>query len=313
MIPVKDFDLKNFNAKEIVSQMKESGGFTAKKLGTSVDILSNMIKDKQSLNFLSFPADIISTGTRGIIKEMIKRKWFDVVITTCGTLDHDIARSYKNYYHGEFEMDDVELHKKHVHRLGNILIPEESYGIILEDKVGKFIKDIYSQDKKELATYELCWEFGKRIKNKDSILYWCWKNKIPMIIPGITDGSIGYQLWQFYQKHKDFKINILKDEQLLSDIIWNAKKSGALMIGGGISKHHVIWWNAFRQGLERAVYITTAVEYDGSLSGARTREAISWGKIKETAKHVTVEGDATIHLPIIFSTLVMKINNTSNF
>jgi deoxyhypusine synthase len=307
MKPVKDFDLKNSDAKNLIKQMKESGGFTAKKLGIAVEIIEDMLKDKDSLNFISFPADIIATGTRGIIKEMIRRKWFDVVITTCGTLDHDIARSYKNYYHGEFEMDDVELHKKNIHRLGNVLIPMESYGIVLEEKVSRFLNEIYTKGKKELSTYELCWEFGRLVNNKESILYWCWKNKIPMIIPGITDGAVGYQMFQFYQKHKDFKIDIFKDEQLLSDLVWNAKKTGALVIGGGISKHHLIWHCQFAGGLNRAVYLTTAQEYDGSLSGARTREAISWGKIRETADHVTVEGDATITLPLIFSSLVEKI------
>src|SRR3989344_8919478 len=195
MKPVKDFDIKSTDSEELIKQMKESGGFTAKKLGVATDIIKEMVTDKNAVNFLSFPADIIATGTRGVIKEMIKRKWFSIVITTCGTLDHDIARSYKDYYHGEFEMDDAELHKKDIHRLGNVLVPIDSYGMILEEKVGQFLKEIYEEGKRELATYELCWEFGKRISNENSILHWCWKNKIPMIIPGITDGSIGYQIW----------------------------------------------------------------------------------------------------------------------
>ena len=55
------------------------------------------------------------------------------------------------------------------------------------------------------------------------------------------------------------------------------------------------------------VYVTTAVEYDGSLSGAQTREGISWGKIKEKADNVTIEGDATIILPIIVSALLERL------
>ncbi|MCS7115015.1 MAG: deoxyhypusine synthase family protein, partial [Candidatus Bathyarchaeota archaeon] len=105
----------------------------------------------------------------------------------------------------------------------------------------------------------------------------------------------------------DLKINVLRDEQLLSDMVWQAKKSGALIIGGGISKHHVLWWNLFKEGLDYAVYITTAVEYDGSLSGARPREAVSWGKIKEKAKTVTIEADATIILPMLFAALLERL------
>ena len=298
--PVKDFDIKKDSVKDLVNGMKQSGGFTSKKLATGIEILKDMFNEKDCLNFLSFPADIIATGTRGVIRDFVKNKMFSVVITTSGTLDHDIARSFKDYYHGSFDTDDNELHKKGVNRLGNVFIPNESYGEIIEEKMLQWLKEIFVE-KKELATYELCWELGKRLK-EDSILYWCWKNKIPVIVPGITDGAVGYQLWQFSQKEK-IKIDVLKDEQLLSDLVWNAKKSGALIVGGGISKHHVIWWNQFKKGLDYAVYISTAVEYDGSLSGARPREAVSWGKINEKAKFIAIEEDATVALPIIYASL----------
>ncbi len=306
LIPIKDIEIKRKNSVNIlVKQMYKSGGFTAKNLAIGIDILERMIKNKNCLKFLSFPACIVATGTRGVIKEMVKRKLFDVLITTCGTLDHDLARVWKDYYHGDFLMNDKELHKKGINRLGNVLVPNESYGLVIEEKMSKFLKEIYSENK-ELSSYEVVWEIGKRIKNKDSILYWCYKNKIPVVIPGITDGAVGYQIWQFSQDHK-FKIDILKDEKLLSDLTWKAKKTGALIIGGGISKHHTIWWNQFSGGLKYAVYITTAAEWDGSLSGARPREAISWGKINEKAKYVTIEEDATVALPIMFSALLERL------
>ncbi len=307
MEKVKDFELsKGASADTLIRQMLMSGGFTAKNLAVAVDILEAMMKEKSILNFLSFPACIIATGTRGVIRDMIKQKWFHVVVTTCGTLDHDLARCYRDYYHGDFYMDDKELRKRGISRIGNVLVPDASYGEIIEEKMREFLNSIYADGKRELATYELCWEIGKRL-NENSILHWCWKNRIPVIVPGITDGAVGYQLWLFSQDHKDLKINVLKDEQLLNDMVWQAKKSGALIIGGGISKHHVLWWNLFKKGLDYAVYITTAVEYDGSLSGARPREAISWGKIREKAKTVTVEADATVVIPIMYAALLERL------
>ncbi|MEM3874283.1 MAG: deoxyhypusine synthase [Candidatus Bathyarchaeia archaeon] len=307
MEKVKDFEIsKGVSADTLIRQMLESGGFTAKNLALGVDILEAMLKEREILNFLSFPACIIATGTRGIIRDMVKRKWFHVLVTTCGTLDHDLARCYRDYFQGDFYMDDKELHRKGISRIGNVLVPNASYGEIIEEKMTEFLNSIYAEGKRELATYELCWEIGKRL-NENSILYWCWKNHIPVIVPGITDGAVGYQIWQFSQDHKDLKINVLKDEQLLNDMVWGAKKSGALIIGGGISKHHVLWWNLFKKGLDYAVYITTAVEYDGSLSGARPREAISWGKIREKAKTVTIEADATIALPIVYTALLERL------
>jgi len=308
MEPIKDIKLTK-DMDELVGQMYKSGGFTAKKFALGVDILEQMNKE-ECTKFLSFPACIIATGTRGILRELLRKKLVDVVITTTGTLDHDLARIWKNYYHGSFEMDDRELHKKGINRLGNILIPNESYGIILERKLQPIMKEIHLE-RKELSTHELIWEIGKRLKkekNKEgSIVYWSWKNKIPIFIPGIMDGAVGSQLWFFWQNHRDLRIDLFLDEQKLSDIVFNSKKTGALIIGGGISKHHTLWWNQFRDGLDYAVYITTANEFDGSLSGARTREAISWSQVRERAKHVTIEGDATLILPFMSAALLRRL------
>ncbi|MEM2111429.1 MAG: deoxyhypusine synthase [Candidatus Bathyarchaeia archaeon] len=301
---VKDYRLhENMTISELISQMRMAWGFTAEKIVTGVDILKKMIDDPKCVKFLSFPACIVATGTRGVLREMVKRRYVDVIVTTCGTLDHDLARSWKNYYQGSFDMDDHELHRKGINRLGNVLVPNESYGLIIEEKIHELLSALWKEGVKKFSSRELCKEIGRRICGEDSILYWASKNEIPIYVPGITDGAVGYQLWMFSQDHK-LEIDTLKDEQELSDLIFESERTGALIIGGGISKHHVIWWNQFKGGLDYAIYVTTAVEWDGSLSGAKVREAISWGKVKETAKHVTIEGDATVILPLMMASMM---------
>jgi deoxyhypusine synthase len=311
-IIVEDIKITNKNTtNELISQFYKSGGFTAKKVANGLDIIEKMVKEKNCVKFLSFPACICSTGTRGIIRDLIKKNLVDILITTSGTLDHDLARVWENYYHGSFIVDDIKLHKNGINRLGNIFIPNKCYGEILEEKINPIINNLY-KIKKRWVTKDLIWELGKKLEKekncKDSIIYWSWKNKIPIFIPGITDGAFGSHLWMFYQEHRDFTIDVLADEQDISDIIFNAKKSGAIILGGGISKHHTIWWNQFKGGLDYAIYISTAVEYDGSLSGARTKEAISWGKIKERANIVTIDGDVTVLFPLMISALFERLN-----
>ncbi|MBN1390516.1 MAG: deoxyhypusine synthase family protein, partial [Candidatus Thermoplasmatota archaeon] len=167
---------------------------------------------------------------------------------------------------------------------------------------------IWKTGKREFSTSEIVREVGKRLDDESSITYWAARNNIPVYLPGPTDGAFGSQLWMWRQTHPDLRLDLFKDEQELSDIVFDAEETGALMIGGGISKHHVIWWNQFRDGLDRAVYITTAVEWDGSLSGARMKEAISWGKLKEGAPHVTVEGDATVLLPLLMASIRQQLD-----
>jgi len=303
--PVKDFRIvKGTTAGGLVAQMEAAGGFGGKHLAQGVDILARMLRDRGSVNFLSFPACINATGTRGIIRDMVKHKLFDIVITTCGTLDHDLARIWKNYYHGEFELDDAVLRRKGINRLGNVLVPNESYGIVLERKLQPIFRDIYKAGMRRPSTRELIWAVGDRLSDKDSILYWAARNRVPVYVPGITDGAFGCQLWMFYQEHRDFSPDPMADEQELSGHVMGARRSGALIIGGGISKHHTIWWNQFKDGLDYAVYLTTAMEQDGSLSGARVREAISWGKVKPRARHVTLDADATVALPLMYAAVL---------
>ena len=305
--PVKDISIKKGDAiNSIFDQMSESGGFESRNLVDGLNILSSMMEDKQCLKFLSFVAAVVSTGLRGIITDMVKNKMCDVVITTCGALDHDIARHYSNYLEGSFTLDDSELADKGIHRLGNVLVPLKSYGPLIEEKMQSFLQKEYSKGKKEMSTYDVCKAIGSNL-GEDSFLYWANKNNIPVIVPGIMDGAVGSQIWMFTQKHNDFRLNVAADGDLLSGLIFKAKKSGALMIGGGISKHHTLWWNQYREGLDYAVYITTAQEFDGSLSGALVREAISWGKVTQNAKQTTIHAEATTILPFLYSALLSKI------
>jgi deoxyhypusine synthase len=301
---VIDYSLESTSVSSIIKAMSTSGGFQSRNLSYGVDILRAMRGEKRCTKFLSFVGALLSTGVRGIIRDMLKDNMFDCVITTCGALDHDVARTYRRYYAGDFRMDDSILLKKKIHRLGNVLVPEVSYGSLIEKKVQSCLGDLYSSQKmkQDFSAYEIISHIGSTL-DESSFLYWAHKRKIPVIVPGIVDGAVGNQIWLFQQQHKDFKIDILKDESKLSDLIYDATKTGAFMIGGGISKHHTLWWNQFRGGLDYAVYITSAPEWDGSLSGALVSEAISWGKVAEKAKQTTIHGEATTLLPFIYAAL----------
>jgi deoxyhypusine synthase len=266
-----------------------------------------MMNEKNCTKFLSFVGSLISTGNRGIVRDMIKNKMFDCVITTCGSLDHDIARSFSYYYEGDFRLDDNLLLNKNIHRLGNILVPNKNYGPLIENKIQPILQNLYDKTKssKEFSPSEIIKYIGSNL-NETSFLYWAFKNDIPIYVPGIVDGAVGNQIWLFNQNHKDFKIDILKDQTKLSELIFDSKMTGAFMMGGGISKHHTLWWNQYRGGLDYAVYITTSSEWDGSLSGALVTEAISWGKVTTEAKQITIHADISTILPFIYYGLISK-------
>lgn len=290
-------DVKSFS--ELLSRMEQGWGFEAAQLARSYKIILEMARDKECVKFLSMTANLVSTGLRGVVAEMIKKGLCDVIITTGGTLDHDIARSLKKYYRGEFIMDDRDLKKKETHRLGNILIPQESYGLVIESFTMQMLKEI-TLEKKSFSSRELAKEVGKRLRDENSILRSAYEKRIPVFVPGIVDSAFGTQLF-IYSQTSEFSLNLLKDMKELSDIVFSSRKTGAIILGGGISKHHTIWWNQFKGGLDYVVSLTTAYEFDGSLSGARLEEAITWNKVKENAPIALVHVDATLALPLILA------------
>jgi len=305
MNPVKDLILKpGMKVSELVEQFAESGGFAAKYLGVAARILREMIGDGECVRFLSFVGAPVSTGMRGVLAEAVKRGMFHALITTCGALDHDVARALGSYYDGDFWMNDVKLREEGYHRLGCVLVPLEAYGPAVEKFVQEVLEDVYRRGVKEAGSADIARVLGERLSDEGSILYWAARRNVDVFVPGIMDGAVGTQLWMFQQRHRDFRLNLFKDFERLAEIVFKARRTGALMVGGGISKHHTLWWNQFRDGLDYAVYITTACEYDGSLSGALVREAVSWGKVKPDAKKVTVHGDATIILPLLIASLI---------
>ncbi len=292
-----------------VRRLEAGGGFTAKGLAQAVDVLSGMLADPEMTVFLSFPADIVATGTRGVLASLVRAGYVDAVVTTCGTLDHDLARAFRPYYHGAWDLDDADLHRRHLYRLGNLVIPEASYGAVVERRTREVLERLWAAGERAVSGVRLARALGEAIPSAaaTSILRAARDRDVPVFVPGITDGAVGSQLWLFWQDHRALSIDLLADEQALSDLVYGAKRTGAIMLGGGISKHHTIWWNQFRDGLDAAVYVTTAVEWDGSLSGARTREAISWGKLKPRAPHVTVEGDATVLFPLMVGAALERV------
>ncbi len=294
----------------LARRLGSGGGFSAKGFAQAVDLLVEMLSDPRMTVFISFPADVVATGTRGVLHELLRQGLVEAVVTTCGTLDHDIARAYRPYYHGEWLLDDALLRKQGMYRLGNVVIPEKNYGRTVERFMQRLLRERWRRGERKFSTAELVWAIGEQLGAKagrGSLARAAFERRIPVIVPGITDGAVGSQLWLFWQTHKALEIDVFGDEQRLSELVFGARRTGAIVLGGGISKHHTIWWNQFRGGLDAALYLTTAVEWDGSLSGARTREAVSWGKVKPKAHHVNVEGDITVLFPWMVGAALERI------
>lgn len=67
-----------------------------------------------------------------------------------------------------------------------------------------------------------------------------------------------------------------------------------------------------RNGADFAVFLNTASEFDGSDSGARPDEAISWGKIRKDATPIKIYAEATLVLPLLIAQTFAKRHHAQN-
>ncbi len=275
-------------------------GFQATALAKAVLILKEMKKENVTI-FLGFTSNMVSCGVRDVIAYLCKEKLVDVVVTTIGGVEEDLMKCLKPFVLGSYDTPGKYLRDNGINRTGDIFIPNDRY-LYFERFMMPFLKRMYEKytvANKTLTTELFCYELGLAIDDESSIYYWCSKNNIPVFCPAPTDGSIGDMMFFFMQKHPDFTIDVAGDIVSITKIAINAEKTGIIALGGSVPKHHIANANLFREGADYAIYLTTAQEFEGSNAGANIEEAISWGKIKDDAKHIKVVGDAALTFPLL--------------
>lgn len=293
-ITIRGYDFDNGVDFSQILDSFESTGFQATKLAKSISIIKKMRKDKAFI-YLGYTSNMVSSGLRDIFRYLAKHKLVDVIVTTAGGIEEDFIKCLGDFKLGEFELSGKVLRDKGINRIGNILVPNSRYV-----QFEKFILPILLKHKDEILTpSKLIAIIGKEINDERSIYYWCAKNNIPVYCPAITDGSLGDMIYFFKSKNPNFKIDITQDIVDINNSTIRKNKTGMIILGAGMIKHHINNANMFRNGADYAVYINTSQEFDGSDAGARPDEAVSWGKIAKDAETVKVYGDATILFPLI--------------
>jgi len=305
MKKVKDFSWKPAMTIEEMVDLFGNVGYQAIELNEATKVVLKMKREGAKI-FLTFTSNMVTSGLRGFFAQLCKLKIPNILVTTSGAIEEDIMKSLgEDFEISNFHADDTALHERGENRVGNLIIRNESY-MKFEDKINEYLTRIYSE-RKRLSVSELLHEIGLLIEDEASILHQATKNNIPIYCPGIADSSFGFQLFMFQQKHPDFIVDTIKDmERVISNLSFDDKK-GLISLGGSISKHYAIFAALLSGGLDYAVYMTTSHSSSGSMSGATTQEAKSWGKLKDDAEAATVHGDVCITFPLMMTSVLDKM------
>jgi len=307
---VKHMRLKNgLTVGDLVSEMNECGVLGAGKIGKAAEIVKEMFSDRDYTVFLTLAGALVPGGMRQIIRDLIEQEYVNVVVTTGANMVHDMVEALGHrHWIGTFLAEDKELKTQEIGRIGDIYIGQDAFKG-LEEWMYKTLESIPEEKRERISTTELLFEIGKRLPDPESILATAAKKGVPIISPGLVDSIAGFHMWMFGQDKK-LRIDPLLDTHKLVDIVYEAKKAGIIILGGGWPKHFALFANTFREGVDRAIQITMDRPEPGGLSGATLKEAISWGKVKPEGKEVTVICDVTIAFPLIIASALESLGKT---
>ncbi|KAJ3150251.1 hypothetical protein HDU89_003340 [Geranomyces variabilis] len=258
--------------------------------------------------FLGYTSNLVSSGLREVIRYLVEHRMVDCIVASAGGVEEDFIKCLGSTYVGAFSLPGADLRKRGLNRIGNLLVPNDNY-CKFEDWVMPVLDAMLAEQKAtgEIFTpSKMIRRLGRAIDDPRSIYYWAYKNDIPVYCPALTDGSLGDMIYFHSYKNPGLIIDIAADIRAVNNEAVFAKKTGMIILGGGVVKHHICNANLMRNGADYSVYINTGQEFDGSDAGARPDEAVSWGKIRLTAKPVKVYADATTVFPLIVAETFAK-------
>ncbi|KAG1931425.1 deoxyhypusine synthase [Pimephales promelas] len=318
MLQIKGYDFNQGVDHQALLQSFLTTGFQASSFGQAVQEINRMIEKRlepvedeiegyedQTRSgctiFLGYTSNLISSGVRETIRYLAQHRMVDVIVSTAGGIEEDIIKCLGPTYLGEFSLKGKELRQQGINRIGNLLVPNDNY-CKFEDWLVPILDQMVLEQKTEGTHWtpsKMIHRLGKEINNPESVYYWAYKNDIPVFSPALTDGSLGDMIYFHSYKNPGLVLDIVEDIRRLNSKAVFAKSTGMIILGGGLVKHHVSNANLMRNGADFAVFVNTGQEFDGSDSGARPDEAVSWGKIRMDATPVKVYADASIVFPLL--------------
>ena len=296
---------KDMKVSDLVNQFDQSGVLGAGRVGRACNILTEMIQDEDMKVFMSLGGPLIPGGMRNIVTQMINNHHVDLIVSSGANITHDLVEAFGGSHYRHEGRDDEELNEEGIGRIADINVGSDDF-TIFETEITKIFEQISSK-RNHISIQELLHEIGLLVDDENSFVAAAAKNNVPIFAPGLIDSMMGLQLWIFNQDH-DFVVDAVADMHYLSDIVFEAEKVGAILLGGGLTKHYTLASNVIKGGLDAAIQITMDRPEAGSLGGAPLEEAKSWAKARCGSSLASVVGDVTVIFPLIYAACLDKIS-----
>ncbi|MFH0748438.1 MAG: deoxyhypusine synthase family protein [Candidatus Bathyarchaeota archaeon] len=336
---INHIDLKKISTiSGMLTAFSSGSSFQSRTLSECLKIFLAMLKDKDRPTILlGLAGAMVPAGMKKVISLMVIENMIDAIVSTGANMYHDTVEALGvHHYIGSPNVDDRALYECGIDRIYDVYAEETKYREVdcrimqLAEEIVKTEPILSSRRFMNLLGGYLD-RSGSTPDKKDSIVWNCWKNNVPIFVPALNDSSIGLGITQHYVDYLDkglipLIIDEIRDNYEIFQIKKAAKKTGVIYVGGGVPKNY-IQQTAYLQdifgvpdsGHDYGFQLTTDRPEWGGLSGCTFKEAFSWGKEKPTGMYATCYCDATIALPLVvkavleLSSAVLKRRTRLNF
>jgi deoxyhypusine synthase len=326
---VEAFDLEKIQTVSELLDAFNRTSFQSRTLAMCANIFVEMLEDPERPTiFLGFAGAMVPAGMKGVVTTMVRRNMIDVIVSTGANMYHDFVEAFgEHHYVGSPDADDTQLRREGIDRIYDTFADESRFGKV-EDMITFFASKLADEGLSSCSSRLFLHMLGKLIDEKgakeckkESIIWNCWKEGVPVFVPALNDSSLGLAVTEHFIKFMEkglspLVIDQIKDNYEILQIKKAAPKTGVIYVGGGVPKNY-IQQTAFLQRHfgtadvehEYGFQITTDSPQWGGLSGCTFNEGVSWGKEKPGGKYATCYCDATVAFPLIVKTALERCKN----
>ena len=326
---VKPLDLEKIQTISELLDAFNRTSFQSRTLAMCANIFVDMLEDiERPTIFLGIAGAMVPAGMKGVISTVVRKNMVDVIVSTGANMYHDFVEAFgEHHYIGSPDADDRILLNEGIDRIYDTYMDESKCGAI-ENMITFFADNLADEELNNVSSRLFLYRLGELIdregiveNKKDSIIWNCWKNDVPIFVPALNDSSLGLAITEHHIKfvekgRRPLVIDQIRDNYEILQIKKAAPKTGVIYIGGGVPKDY-IQQTAFLErhfGIPNAEHeygfqITTDSPQWGGLSGCTFKEGVSWGKEKSGGKYAICYCDATIAFPLIVKATLERCEN----
>ncbi len=318
----------------LLSDMARTG-FQGRRLGEALDVLTDMVIDKDLTILMGYAGSLSVAGQWTIINWLIENRYIDILVSTGANISEDIVDAMGfSYYQGNCNTNDEELFRSGINRYYDILGRESDY-MEMTERIAEFILTLdsgYLYTSREFLYRLGLWLHAKGIR---SVIATAAIHGVPVYCPAIADSPFGDAALIAHSRGFTLTIDAMRDYIEFMGLSRDVKETGVIYIGGGVPKDFIQLFAAAsnllyedrmvptrqaaqsRLGTDETYYphryalqITTDSPQWGGLSGCTFEEAVSWGKETVSGRTIQCYCDATIALPLLAHGLAERVETS---